>query len=179
VGLVEQPGEVPRVLWVGTPAGALAEVDLDDQHVVTHDALAGAPVTALAATAAGELVAATGAGDLALSSVLTGSTKAPAADSDTARAAVTAFLDATCEVPGDGELETHLVISDGTRTWEPDDLAAVITATAADPAGCNFKPPSTMRAAKRSDRIELVTPPSLADFTCQRRGSVRGGGDRR
>jgi hypothetical protein len=42
-------------------------------------------------------------------------------------------LDATCEVPGDAELETHLVISDGTRTWQPDDLAAVITATAADP----------------------------------------------
>jgi hypothetical protein len=124
----------PGVLWVGTPAGALAEVDLDDKHVVTHDALAGCPVTALAATAAGELVAATGGSDLALLSVLTGSTKAPATDSGMARATVTAFLDATAEVPGDGELETHLVISDGTRTWQPDDLAAVITATAADPA---------------------------------------------
>ena len=121
------------VLWVGTPAGALAEVDLHDQHVVGHNVLAGAPVTALGGTAAGELVAATGAGDLALLSVHNGPTQAPAADSDTARAAVTAFLDATCEVPGDAELETHLVISDGTRTWQPDDLAAVITATAADP----------------------------------------------
>jgi len=123
----------PGVLWVGTPTGALAEVELDDQHVATHDVLDGPPVTALSATAAGELIAATGGSDLALLSVLTNSTKAPATDADTARATVTAFLDATSEVPGDGNLETHLVISDGTRTWEPDDLAAVITATAADP----------------------------------------------
>jgi hypothetical protein len=126
-------GVQPGVLWVGTPTGALVEVELEDQHVVEHDVLAGSPVTALGATAAGELVAATGASDLALLSVLTNSTKAPAADRNTARAAVTAFLDATSEVPSEGDLETHLLISDGARTWEPDDLAAVITATAADP----------------------------------------------
>lgn len=48
------------------------------------------------------------------------------------QAIVTAFLDTTSEVPDDGDLETHLVISDGARTWEPDDLATVITATATD-----------------------------------------------
>ena len=126
-------GAQPGVLWVGTPTGALVEVDLDNQHAVKHDVLAGFPVTALDATTAGELVAATGGSQLALMSVPTSSTGAPVVDTDTARATVTAFLDATSEVPDDGDLETHLVISDGTRTWEPDDLAAVITATAADP----------------------------------------------
>jgi hypothetical protein len=46
---------------------------------------------------------------------------------------VTAFLDATSEVPDDGDQETHLVVTDGGRTWEPDDLAAVTIATATDP----------------------------------------------
>ena len=126
-------GAQPGVLWIGTPAGALVEVDLDNQHAVQHDVLAGSPVTALGATATGELVAASGANDLALLSVLADSTKAHAPDSDALPGMVTAFLDSTSEVPDDGDLETHLVISDGARTWEPDDLATVTTATAADP----------------------------------------------
>jgi hypothetical protein len=121
------------VLWIGTPIRALVEVDLDSQHVVKHDVLAGSPVTALSATAAGELVAASGANDLALLSVLADSRKVHATDSDTLRGIVTAFLDTTCEVPADGDLETHLVRSDGTRNWEPGDLARVATATATDP----------------------------------------------
>ncbi len=126
-------GVQPGVLWVGTPTGALVEVDLDNQLAVEHDVLAGSPVTGLGATATGELVVASGGGDLVLLSVLAGSTKVHAADSDTLRAMVTAFLDATCEVPDDGDLETHLVVTDGTRTWEPDDLATVTTAAATDP----------------------------------------------
>jgi hypothetical protein len=127
-------GVQPGVLWVGTPTGVLVEVDLDNQHAVMHDVLAGSPVTGLAATATGELVAASGRSDLALLSVRADSAKAYPADSDTLRTIVTVFMGATCEVPGDGDLETHLVISDGARTWQPGDLAAVITATAADPA---------------------------------------------
>lgn len=123
----------PGVLWVGTPTGALVEVDLDNQYVVRHDVLAGSPVTALGATAAGELVAA-GGSDLALLSVPDGSTQASAVDNGPLQATVTAFLDATFEIPDDGDPETHLVISDGTRSWEPDDLAAVSTASATDPA---------------------------------------------
>lgn len=123
----------PGVLWVGTPAGTLVEVDLDHQHVVEHDVLAGSPVTGLGATAAGELAVASGGGDLVLVSVRAASAKVHAAGSDTLRAMVTAFLDATSEVPDDGHLETHLVVTDGERTWEPDDLAAVTTATATDP----------------------------------------------
>ncbi|MGI5452625.1 hypothetical protein ACQEWB_05460 [Streptomyces sp. CA-249302] len=55
--------------------------------------LNGTPVTGLAATPTGDLVVATGAGDL----------------------------------------ETHLVLTDGTRTWDNADLAAVTAADASDP----------------------------------------------
>jgi len=41
----------PGVLWVGTPTGALVEVDVETQRAVEHDMLAGSPVSALAATA--------------------------------------------------------------------------------------------------------------------------------
>ena len=127
-------GAEPGVLWAGTPTGTLVEADLDDQHVVRHDVLAGSPVTALGATAGGELVAASGGSDLALLSVIADSAKSHAMDGGTLRTVVATFMDTTSDVPRDGGLETHLVISDGVRTWEPDDLAAVITATAADPA---------------------------------------------
>lgn len=126
-------GAQPGVLWVGTPTGTLVEVDLDNQHAVEHDVLAGSPVTGLGATTTGELVVASGGGDLVLLSVLADSTTAHTTDGDTLRATVTAFLDATSEVPDEGDLETHLVVTDGARTWEPDSLATVTTATATDP----------------------------------------------
>jgi hypothetical protein len=126
-------GVQPGVLWVGTPTGILVEVDLDDQHAVKHDALAGSPVTALCATTAGDLVAATGEGDLVLISVLADSAKVHAADTRTSQALVTAFLDATSEVPDDGDLNKCLVVTDGVRTWEPDTLKTVTTSTATDP----------------------------------------------
>lgn len=69
-----------------------------------------------------------------LVSVRADSAETPAQPHDTSRAAVTAFLDATSELPDDGEPETHLVLSDGTRTWDPDDLAAVTTAAPGDPS---------------------------------------------
>ena len=127
-------GAQPGVLWVGTPAGTLVEVGLDNQHVAGHDVLAGSPVTALGATATGELAVASGGGDLVLVSVPAASPPVHAAGGDTLRATVTAFLDATSEVPDDGDLETHLVLTDGARTWQPGDLAAVTTATTTDPA---------------------------------------------
>jgi hypothetical protein len=127
-------GALPGVLWIGTPTGTLVQVDLDNQNVIEHDVLAGSPVTGLGATARGELVVASGGGDLVLVSVLAASTKAHAANSDTLQAMVMAFLDSTSEIPDDGDLETHLVVTDGARrTWEPDDLATVTSATATDP----------------------------------------------
>lgn len=125
-------GTRPGVLWAGTPAGTLLEVDLDDQHAVEHDVLAGSPVTALCATRTGELVVANGAGDVVLLSVLTDSETA--VDDDAPRAAVAAFLDSTSEAPDDGDLWEHLVTTDGTRAWAPDDLATVTTAAPTDPS---------------------------------------------
>lgn len=57
-----------------------------------------------------------------------------AADVRTPQALVTAFLGATSEVPDDGDLETHLVVTNGARIWEPDDLETVTTATETDPS---------------------------------------------
>ncbi|MGW9032660.1 hypothetical protein ACWGQ5_53755 [Streptomyces sp. NPDC055722] len=96
-------GAQPGVLWVGTPTGTLVEVDLDGPHAVEHDVLAGSPVTALGATTTGELLVAGREGDLALLSVRTGSAKAQPTDGDASRATVTAFLDATSDVPEDGD----------------------------------------------------------------------------
>lgn len=126
-------GAQPGVLWVGTPTGTLVEVNLETRDAVEHDVLAGSPVSGLGATTTGELLIASGGGDLVLLSVRAGSAKTRSTDGDTARAAVTAFLDATSEIPDDGDLETHLVVTDGARTWESDDLATVTTATATDP----------------------------------------------
>lgn len=126
----------PGVLWVGTPTGALVEVDIETRRVVEHDVLAGSAVSALAATAAGELVLA-GGGELVLVSVRSGPEDTRAADdgdvSTAAASAVSEFLDATSDVPDGGDLEEHLVLTDGDRTWNPDDLATVQTATAQDP----------------------------------------------
>lgn len=134
-------GARPGVLWIGTPTGTLVELDLDlgldGQQAVEHDVLAGSPVAALAATATGEFLVAGRGGDLVLLSVRGDSAQAPAMDGDTARATVTAFLDTTSDVPDvpeGGDLEAHLVVTDGARTWEPDDLEAVNTATATDPS---------------------------------------------
>jgi hypothetical protein len=55
------------------------------------------------------------------------------AASAAAASAVSEFLDATSDVPDGGDLEEHFVLTDGDRTWNPDDLAAVHTATAEDP----------------------------------------------
>jgi hypothetical protein len=127
-------GAQPGVLWVGTPAGTFVEVDLDNQQAVEHDVLTGSRVTALCATAAGDLIAATSEGDLVLVSVAADSVKTRAADGRSAQAQVAAFLDASSEVPDDVVLNKYLIVTNGERTWEPDDLETVTTATETDPA---------------------------------------------
>lgn len=121
------------LLWIGGPDGTLAEIDLDRQHAARHEVLDGSRVTALCTTAAGDLVVATGEGDLVLVSVRTEFAQADAAGHPTPQALVTAFLQATSEAPDDSDLEDHLVVSDGARTWEPGDLNAMTTATETDP----------------------------------------------
>ncbi|MEV0224423.1 hypothetical protein [Streptomyces sp. NPDC050704] len=121
------------VLWVGTPTGALIEVDIEAPAAMEHDVLAGSPVSALGRTAASELVIASKAGDLVLLSADTVSAKAESANDTTPQAAVTAFLDATSEIPDDADLETDLVLTDGVTTWDSDDLATINTASITDP----------------------------------------------
>jgi hypothetical protein len=125
-------GAQPGVLWTGTSAGTLIETDLDSHQSASHDVLAGSPATGLATTPSGDLIVATGGGDLALVSVTAGHPAAPAPDAPQGQ--VAAFLASTSVVPDDRDLDAHLVVTDGVRTWEPDDLATVTTATAADPA---------------------------------------------
>ncbi|MFF2748382.1 hypothetical protein ACFVVA_22940 [Kitasatospora sp. NPDC058048] len=132
-------GPQPGVLWIATPAGTLVEVDLETRQAVEHDVLSGPRLSALAVTATGELLVAGSEGELVLLSVLTGSTLSGSTQTrttsrDVSRAAAIAFLEATAEIPDDGDdLETHLVLTDGTRTWEADDLATVTAASATDP----------------------------------------------
>ncbi|WP_307784838.1 hypothetical protein [Streptomyces sp. MBT70] len=127
-------GARPGVLWIATPAGTLVEVDLETRQAVEHDVLTGSRLSALAATATGELLVAGSGGDLVLLSVLSGSTQNCTANRDTSRDAAAVFLETTAEVPDDGDdLETHLVLTDGTRTWEADDLATTTAASSTDP----------------------------------------------
>ncbi|MFB7290428.1 hypothetical protein [Actinacidiphila glaucinigra] len=127
----------PGVLWVGTPTGVLVEVDIEAQDAVEHDVLAGSPVSALAATSTGELVLASG-GELVLVSVRSDPGETDSiGDSDASTAAASAvseFLDTTSDVPDDGGLEEHLVLTDGERTWNSDNLATVYSATAEEPS---------------------------------------------
>ncbi|MFJ6081480.1 hypothetical protein ACIQI8_08755 [Streptomyces sp. NPDC092369] len=126
-------GSRPGVLWVGTPAGALIEVDIEAPAARQHDLPAGSPVSALGRTATGQLVIACDTGDLVLLSVDDVSVHAQGAHDATAQAAVTAFLDSTSEVPDDADPDSDLVLTDGVSTWDSEDLATVSTATATDP----------------------------------------------
>ncbi|MET9117782.1 hypothetical protein ABZX38_26780 [Streptomyces longwoodensis] len=127
-------GSRPDVLWIAEPTGVLLEVDLGTRQAVEHDVLTGTRVSALAATATGELLVAGSGGDLVLLSVPYRSAQNHATNRDTSRATAEAFLETTAELPDDGDdWETHLVLTDGTRTWEADDLATTTTASSMDP----------------------------------------------
>ena len=143
-------GAAPGVLWVGTPDGTLVEADLDAGRAARHDVLGGAPVTALCATPAGDLVTATADGTVALVPVL--STPAPddrqlalfslpapapapaVPGPPPSRELAAAFLAATGDVPGDGDLDELLDVTDGSRSWAPGALSTVTTSDASDPA---------------------------------------------
>lgn len=125
-------GGRPGVLWTGTPAGILIETDLENHESVSHDVLAGSPVTGLAATADGDLIAATGGSELAFVSVTAGHPAPPAPDVPRSRTAE--FLASTSVVPDLHAPWLHFVVTDGVRTWTPEDLETVTVATDADPA---------------------------------------------
>lgn len=117
-------GAQPGVIWIGTPAGTLVEFDIAGQTAAEHEVLA-SPVSALTATRDSELIVASKEGELVRLS--TGS--ATTASHDT----VTAFLDATSDVPEDDDMERHLVVTDGAQTWSQNDLETVTAATDTDP----------------------------------------------
>jgi WD40 repeat protein len=121
-------GARPGVLWIGTPTGTVIELDIENQQAVEHDVLGGSPVSALAATANGDLVVA-GDDEIVLLSVPGGSTP----DRDAMQAMVTAFVEATSEVADDADLEDTLLVTDGTRSWEPEEIETVTTAANTDP----------------------------------------------
>ncbi|MER7174465.1 hypothetical protein [Streptomyces mesophilus] len=121
----------PGVLWIGGPDGTLFELDLDDDRVTPHHQLAGSPVTAVSTLATGQLVAATGAGEVLLLSV---SAVPRPGDLETMAGAVCTFVDSTSEVSDDStDLESQLSLTDGERSWEQEDLDTVTEASGADP----------------------------------------------
>jgi hypothetical protein len=126
-------GAQPGVLWVGTPAGTLVEIDIDGKRAVEHDMLADSPVTALCANAAGDLLVAAGTGELVLLSVQADSTEHRPAQTRAPNDLTAAFLDSATEVPDDSDLIEQLVVTNGTRTWAPGDLETVTSAAGTDP----------------------------------------------
>jgi hypothetical protein len=126
----------PGLLWIATPGGSLLEVDVEIREATEHNGPYGSRLTALTVTPAGELLTATDSGQLLLLSVLTSPapTTADTPNShEVAKAAATAFLAATSELPADGDLESDLILTDGTRTWEAEDLSTVTEAASTDP----------------------------------------------
>ncbi len=117
----------PGVIWIGTPSGALIELDVEAQEAVEHASPDEVPVSALVATAAGDLLAARENGELVLLAVRP---EAPAA-APNEDAAV--FLAGTELLPPDADLEEQLVFTDGTDSWDTEALEAVTEASPADP----------------------------------------------
>jgi len=121
------------VLWIGTPDGKLVELSISGESAVEHDVLDGARVTALAATATGQLVVATADGELVLISVNEDTMAADLTGADTTHEAVAVFLDATREIPTEGDTWEQVVTTDGSRTWTPEDLTEITAADDEDP----------------------------------------------
>lgn len=95
-------------LWVGRPDGTLAGIDLDGRPADEH-ALSGSAVTALAATAPGELIAA--AGDELVFLARAGAVPDPGASR------VAEFLAATTEVSDEDDLEKVPAATVPEPTW--------------------------------------------------------------
>ncbi|MGW3891476.1 hypothetical protein ACWD69_22555 [Micromonospora chokoriensis] len=91
-----------------------------------HEVLAGSGVTALTATATGELVVAGRDGTLL---VLSGGRAAPAQAST---AAVAEFLAGTSEAPATDM--DQLDLTDGNQTWQPGELGTVTDTSDSDPS---------------------------------------------
>jgi hypothetical protein len=129
-------GARPGMLWVGTPTGALRSYDLTRDGARTdHGTPADAPVSAMATTSLGHLVMGSDNGEILLLSPPHGAAADHPVDPAAMRAGVAAYLAATEDIPADAtDIESHLTITDGDRTWSPEDLDTVKDATTDDPS---------------------------------------------
>ncbi|MEV0569228.1 hypothetical protein [Dactylosporangium sp. NPDC050588] len=119
-------GPRPGVLWIGTPEGAVIELEIDGKQATEHETLPGSAVTALTATATGELIVAGRDGTLLVLSI------GRAGPAEASTAAVTDFLAGTSEASA-VDMD-QLDLTDGTRTWQPGDLETVTEASESDPS---------------------------------------------
>ncbi|MEV4130554.1 hypothetical protein AB0J72_00085 [Dactylosporangium sp. NPDC049742] len=119
-------GPRPGVLWIGTPEGAVIELEIDGKQATEHETLPGSAVTALTATATGELIVAGQDGTLLVLSI------GRAGPAEASTAAVTGFLAGTSEASA-VDMD-QLDLTDGTRTWQPGDLETVTEASESDPS---------------------------------------------
>ncbi|MFG1992306.1 hypothetical protein ACGFJ7_20235 [Actinoplanes sp. NPDC048988] len=119
-------GPSPGVVWIGTPEGAVIELEIDANEVTEHEVLPRSAVTAMAAVATGELIVAGPDGTLLALSVRQGGPV------EASTASVTEFLTGTTEASS-LDLD-QLDLTDGTRTWRPGDLKTVTETSASDPS---------------------------------------------
>jgi hypothetical protein len=125
----------PGMLWVGTPDGALLEIDIDGERASRHDVLDRAPIAALAASQ-GQLVVATSASELVIVNIRRESIESRDVQPD---ALVQAFLESTSDAPDDFDWEQQLLVTDGTDSWDPNDLERVTKAKPSDPTWLQLK----------------------------------------
>jgi len=124
----------PGLLWIGTPTGSLLEFDVEAEEATGHPS-DGVPVSALATTAAGDLLLARGNGEFILLSVRPAApvpVSVPAAE-PAPNDDVAVFLSGTEDTPSGGELDDHLVLTDGTRSFTDEELATGTETSPGDP----------------------------------------------
>lgn len=126
-------GARPGMLWVGTPTGALQSYDLTQGIRTGYGTPATAPVTAMATTSLGDLVMGSENGEILLLSPPDGAAADHPVDLHAMRTDVAAFLTGTEDLPDTTDIESHLTVTDGDRTWAPEDLDEVKEATSTDP----------------------------------------------
>jgi hypothetical protein len=122
-------GTQPGVLWVGTAAGTVLELNISEQQAVEHTIAGVSRITALSSTATGHLLAACAEGSLHLLSA-PADTVAPHTMPRTA----SEFLNNTTDLPDNiTDLWSHLTLTNGERTWDSSDRETVTTANQTDP----------------------------------------------
>jgi hypothetical protein len=121
-------------LLVGTPDGAVLEIDLANLEARRREIVPGERITTMTATQAGQLLACTEQGDLLLLGRPSAVTNDP-----TPQARVETFLKTALAVDGDRDLNSQLVLTDGSRAWTNEQLAATTTPEADDPMWLRFR----------------------------------------